>query len=162
MNCSFDGCDKPARTKGLCQTHYMRLWRRGDPSIVLPPGEPGDGRRKHPLYGAWAGMISRCHNPNHSSYARYGGAGVSVCDRWRQDFRAFLADMGERPEGMTLDRYPDAAGNYEPGNCRWATPAAQRANRTPEGDIRTRTAAAAAQKKRWDTWRSERAASALE
>lgn len=53
-----------------------------------------------------------------------------VCDRW-QVFANFLADMGERPDGTTLDRYPDPAGNYEPGNCRWATPYAQRHNRRP-------------------------------
>ena len=64
-------------------------------------------------------MWTRCNNPNHVAYARYGGRGIKVCARWRQ-FEHFLADMGERPEGTTLDRInPD--GNYEPRNVRWAT-----------------------------------------
>ncbi len=95
-------------------------------------------------YKTWVGMKSRCNNPNSSDYPRYGGSGVSICDRWR-DFRNFLADMGPRPEGKTLDRYPDKTGNYEPGNCRWATPEEQSQNQittklTPEKivDIRTR------------------------
>jgi hypothetical protein len=72
-------------------------------------------------------MIHRCTNPNATSYERYGGRGIAVCERWRS-FENFLADMGERPEGKSIDRYPDNDGNYEPGNCRWATPKEQRAN----------------------------------
>jgi len=66
-------------------------------------------------------MMVRCGNKNFSDYDSYGGAGISVCDRW-QDFSLFLLDMRERPNlKYSLDRYPDQAGNYEPGNCRWAT-----------------------------------------
>lgn len=64
------------------------------------------------------------------SYAIYGGRGVVVCERWRASFQNFLADMGERPEGMTIDRYPDKDGNYEPSNCRWATLKEQPNNRS--------------------------------
>lgn len=71
-------------------------------------------------YKAWAGMIGRCTNPKNDKWARYGGRGITVCDRWR-DYGAFLSDMGERPKGMTVDRWPDNDGNYELGNCRWAT-----------------------------------------
>lgn len=79
-------------------------------------------------YSSWNGMMSRCSNPCATGYERYGGAGVSVCERWR-DFSCFLADMGERPPGKSLDRYPDRKGSYEPSNCRWATPLEQAMNR---------------------------------
>jgi hypothetical protein len=75
-------------------------------------------------------MRQRCENPKATKYPRYGAVGVSVCARWRDSFENFLADMGERPPGRSLDRI-DPAGNYEPGNCRWATPIEQRANRRP-------------------------------
>lgn len=72
-------------------------------------------------------MLQRCTNPNDPAYRHYGGRGITVCERW-QSFENFLADMGERPEGLTLDR-TDNEGNYEPGNCKWATRAQQSANR---------------------------------
>lgn len=72
-------------------------------------------------------MMARCLNPNAPDYVRYGGRGITVCDRWRT-FANFLADMGVRPAGLTLDRV-DNSGNYEPDNCRWATLLEQRHNR---------------------------------
>lgn len=68
-------------------------------------------------------MIQRCRDPGHKSYEEYGGAGVAVSDAWL-DFRRFLADMGERPPGTTVDRIDNSRG-YEPGNCRWATTSQQ-------------------------------------
>lgn len=76
-------------------------------------------------------MNDRCYNPNKERFKHYGGRGITVCDRWRRGtpgaFENFLADMGERPPGLTLDRR-DVNGNYEKGNCEWATAKQQRAN----------------------------------
>jgi hypothetical protein len=73
-------------------------------------------------------MRARCESPSNASYSRYGAVGITVCERWKK-FENFLADMGPRPPYKTLDRYPNKDGDYEPGNCRWATMAEQSANR---------------------------------
>lgn len=83
-------------------------------------------------YCSWRAMIKRCENEKHISFPNYGGRGIMICDRWRRSFEDFLADMGERPEEMTLDRI-DVNGNYEPGNCRWADDETQRSNKRPPG-----------------------------
>lgn len=80
----------------------------------------GKSEHGNRTYKSWCHMRDRCRNPNSKRYADYGGRGITVCDRW-DSFENFLSDMGERPDGKTLDRYPDVNGNYEPGNCRWAT-----------------------------------------
>lgn len=79
-------------------------------------------------YYCWAGAKARCTNPQHISYALYGAAGVAMCDRWLSSFADFAADMGPCPPGLTLDRIDNDRG-YEPGNCRWATPAEQERNK---------------------------------
>lgn len=80
-----------------------------------------------PEFGVWKDMIKRCTNEKRDDFKYYGGRGISVCERWL-DFGNFYADMGERPDGMTIDRI-NTRGNYEPGNCRWITIQEQQNNR---------------------------------
>lgn len=82
---------------------------------------------KTDTYKAWAGMNSRCNNPDTPIYARYGGVGIKVCDRWK-DFSLFINDMGDKPAGKSLDRIDHKKG-YSPDNCRWATNSEQAQNR---------------------------------
>lgn len=87
------------------------------------------GFSKTRAYESWQGMRNRCLNPRCDSYVNYGGRGITICSRW-DDFGRFFADMGERPDGLTLERL-DVNGNYEPSNCCWATRAEQNRNKRP-------------------------------
>jgi len=86
------------------------------------------GVELHPLYGTWTSMLSRCYNPNHHAFDHYGGRGIRVCQRWRNSFIKFAQDMGDRPDGFTLDRVDNGKG-YSPKNCRWASKQTQAQNR---------------------------------
>lgn len=102
------------------------------PSCRFSPSTTGritHGKSKTVEYRIWKNMISRCETPSQSVYPHYGGRGIKVCDRWRNSFEVFLADMGPRPSPRhSIDRI-DVDGDYEPNNCRWADAAEQRANR---------------------------------
>lgn len=82
-----------------------------------------------PTWNSWRMMRRRCYEKTLFAYCFYGGKGISVCERWRESFENFLSDMGERPDGLTLDRI-DSSGNYEPSNCRWSTAKVQGNNKS--------------------------------
>lgn len=90
----------------------------------------GESQNRTGEYVSWISMKQRCHDEKHSNYTLYGAKGVSVCDRWRNSFENFLADMGRKKHtDYSIDRI-DPKGDYEPGNCRWASQPEQQSNRT--------------------------------
>lgn len=98
------------------------------PAMRRPKSELGLGIKHRATYLVWRDMIARCYNAKRDDYKRYGSIGVTVCERWRASFAAFLEDMGPRPEGMQIERKENAE-SYSPENCRWATKVEQQRNK---------------------------------
>lgn len=100
----------------------------GSPFVVKKAMSEYKKEKVHPpTYNSWHHMKYRCNNKKDVCYHLYGGRGISVCKRWENSYKNFITDMGQRPEGRTLDRINND-GNYEPSNCRWATPYEQARN----------------------------------
>ena len=119
MVCTIDDCNKKVVGRGWCSLHWQRWRRYGDPLLVRFPKH---GYRYTKTYKTWQAMRERCQK-------RDGYMGrVAVCERWQNSFTDFLSDMGERPDGMTLDRIDNGKG-YSKDNCRWATHKQQNHNR---------------------------------
>lgn len=110
----FDGLRVICRA---CAVENSKEW------ALKKAGVEGDHGK---LYNIWSTMKQRCNNPKDKAYKRYGGRGIKICDRWNT-FANFLADVGDPPSGLSLDRI-DNNGNYEPGNCKWSTRKEQQNN----------------------------------
>lgn len=125
--CAVPDCKMYVYCKGWCQKHYHRWYTHGDPLIVEKV--VGENRTKHELYSTYRSMLERCYRKTNKAYSYYGGRGISVCERWRgpQGFTNFVADMGKRPTGFSIDRTDNDKG-YSPENCRWVNKSVQQAN----------------------------------
>jgi hypothetical protein len=126
--CSVPECTNSIHSRGLCNGHYQQN-RVGKELAPLRTIRQGEDRKSNPLYDTYRQMLQRCGNPNHKYFSYYGGRGIKVCDRWKgpDGFNHFLADMGPKREGLTLDRH-DNDGDYAPENCGWETRTTQQIN----------------------------------
>lgn len=121
--CRIEDCTKKAEKRGMCGKHYRRWRVHGDP---LKSKTERHGMISTPEYSVWESMKFRCSNIEDS---RYGGRGIKVCEAWAKSFLRFYNDMGPRPSSKYSIERVDNDGDYEPGNCKWATGSEQMRNR---------------------------------
>jgi hypothetical protein len=125
--CAVAGCDRDALIKGLCGKHYQRQRTHND---VNHNERVPHGLIDSSEYNSWCSMKARCNNKNSNRYHNYGGRGITVCDSWMKSFITFYNDMGKKPDPSYQIERINNDGNYEPLNCKWATPAENSQNRS--------------------------------
>lgn len=123
--CAVDWCQEPLLWKGLCRVHYSRRQTHRD---MNTPFRINHGLTDTPEHEAWVNMWQRTGNPNHRDYRHYGGRGIKVEEKSWKRFLPFLADMGKRPVGLSIERIDNDKG-YSKANCKWATKSEQMKNR---------------------------------
>lgn len=125
--CLEEGIERKAVARGMCHLHYKRWQTHGDPSVSFWKMEM-HGMTGTSEHNKWKSIKKRCFNKNSKAYKEYGGRGITMCEEWKNSFSAFYKDMGDCPEGYSIERL-DVNGNYEPNNCIWADKTTQSRNR---------------------------------
>lgn len=126
MKCSVEECEDERHCKGLCNKHYQKKMKYGDPNTVV---NKYYGYSRHPLYFVYKGMMRRCYDVFYKGYKDHGGRGIIVCGKWKNDIREFMSwALPIWKEGLYFDRR-DNEGNYTPENCRFITPLESALNR---------------------------------
>lgn len=124
--CSVSGCESKTIAKGMCEAHYRKMRKYGDP---LFKKHTRHGMRYTKVYKCWSHIRDRCNNKNNKAYKYYGGRGISVFPNWNDSFEEFYKHVGDPPsEKHQIDRI-DNNGNYEPKNVRWVVPSLNVQNR---------------------------------